>query len=220
MSAIKLNSSGGGSITISPASTASTLTLTAPAATGTIVTTGNSGVPYFDASGNVGIGTTTPTAFDTNGRTLTIAGPSASSPGTLIIAGNAGVTLGNGYYASEVFRVTGVTSATEITRITGTSSNGLGLYIKITANGHTSAVGSGVNVKEFIYEGGTSAPTQISSVTHSAFPVISFDTSTTNVCVVRIASFNGSAAMNGVVRVEWQVPPDFFGGTAGTWTIS
>ena len=36
MSAIKLNSSGGGSITISPASTASTLTLTAPAATGTI----------------------------------------------------------------------------------------------------------------------------------------------------------------------------------------
>lgn len=36
MSAIKLNSSGGGSITISPASTASTLTLTAPAQTGTI----------------------------------------------------------------------------------------------------------------------------------------------------------------------------------------
>jgi len=42
MSAIKLNSSGGGSITISPASTASTLTLTAPANTGTIVSTGSS----------------------------------------------------------------------------------------------------------------------------------------------------------------------------------
>jgi len=44
MSAIKLNSSGGGSITISPASTASTLTLTAPANTGTIVSTGSSAV--------------------------------------------------------------------------------------------------------------------------------------------------------------------------------
>jgi hypothetical protein len=40
MSAIKLNSSGGGSITISPASTASTLTLTAPATTGTLLANG------------------------------------------------------------------------------------------------------------------------------------------------------------------------------------
>lgn len=45
MSAIKLNSSGGGSITISPASTASNLTLTAPAQTGTIGVAG----PAFSA---------------------------------------------------------------------------------------------------------------------------------------------------------------------------
>lgn len=49
MSAIKLNSSGGGSITISPASTASTLTLTAPAQTATIAVQG----PAF-AAGNTG----------------------------------------------------------------------------------------------------------------------------------------------------------------------
>lgn len=48
MSAIKLNSSGGGSITISPASTASNLTLTAPAQTGTIGIQG----PIFDAYSN------------------------------------------------------------------------------------------------------------------------------------------------------------------------
>lgn len=221
MSAIKLNSSGGGSITISPASTASTLTLTAPAATGTIVTTGNSGVPYFDTSGNVGIGTTTPIAFDTNGRVLTVAGNSQSSPGTIIVAGNSSVTLGNGYYATEVFRVMTITSATEITRITGSGANGLAIYIKVVANGHTSGVGSGTNIKEFMYEGGTSAPTQLSSVTSAAnFPVISFDTSTTNVCIVRLASSNGSSSFNGVMRVEWQVAPDFTGGTAATWTIS
>lgn len=50
MSAIKLNSSGGGSITISPASTASTLTLTAPAQTGTIGLDG----PAFSAGANAG----------------------------------------------------------------------------------------------------------------------------------------------------------------------
>jgi hypothetical protein len=48
MSAIKLNSSGGGSITISPASTASTLTLTAPAQTATIGIQG----PAFYATKN------------------------------------------------------------------------------------------------------------------------------------------------------------------------
>ena len=43
MSAIKLNSSGGGSITISPASTASTLTLTVPANTGNLISSADSG---------------------------------------------------------------------------------------------------------------------------------------------------------------------------------
>ena len=50
MSAIKLNSSGGGSITISPASTASTLTLTAPAQTGTIGLDGPAFRAYINAT--------------------------------------------------------------------------------------------------------------------------------------------------------------------------
>ncbi len=49
---VKLNSTGGGSITLDAPSTASTLTLTLPALTGTIIAT--------DGGGNVGIGTSSP----------------------------------------------------------------------------------------------------------------------------------------------------------------
>ncbi len=69
MSAIKLNSSGGGSITISPASTASTLTLTAPAQTATIGIQG----PAFSVyrSGNqTGVANTTFTKVQLNTETF------------------------------------------------------------------------------------------------------------------------------------------------------
>lgn len=59
MSAIKLNSSGGGSITISPASTASTLTLTAPAQTGTIGLDGPAFGAYTNVAGTLTGGTNT-----------------------------------------------------------------------------------------------------------------------------------------------------------------
>lgn len=49
---VKVNSSGGGSVTIAAASTASDFTLTLPAATGTAI--------FSYANGNVGIGNTTP----------------------------------------------------------------------------------------------------------------------------------------------------------------
>jgi hypothetical protein len=50
--AVKLNSSSGGSVTLQEPTTASNYTLTVPAQTGTVVAT--------DASGNVGIGTSSP----------------------------------------------------------------------------------------------------------------------------------------------------------------
>ena len=61
---VKLNSSGGGSVTLDVPSTASTFTLNLPAQSGSVVAA--------DASGNVGIGTTTPTS------PLTIANASAN----------------------------------------------------------------------------------------------------------------------------------------------
>jgi hypothetical protein len=95
MADLKLNSSGGGSVTLTTPSTASNLTLTLPSASGTVATTTGtltnptingftgdtsvvnigSGQFYKDASGNVGIGT--------------------SSPATLLhVAGSSGLTLG------------------------------------------------------------------------------------------------------------------------------
>ena len=54
--ALKLNSSGGGSVTIDPVSTASNVTITIPATTG-------GSVVVADSSGNVGIGTTSPSSL-------------------------------------------------------------------------------------------------------------------------------------------------------------
>ena len=85
MGDVKLNSTGGGSVTLTPPSTASNLTLTLPSASGTVATTSGSGSVftnptingftgdtsvinigsgqfYKDTSGNVGIGTTSPGA--------------------------------------------------------------------------------------------------------------------------------------------------------------
>lgn len=63
---LKLNSTGGGSVTLQEPTTASNFTLTLPAQTATVITDSSailnigSGQIYKDASGNVGIGTTTP----------------------------------------------------------------------------------------------------------------------------------------------------------------
>ena len=63
---IKLNSSGGGSITLDAPSTASTWTLTLPATTANVITDSSnalnigSGQFYKSSGGNIGIGTTSP----------------------------------------------------------------------------------------------------------------------------------------------------------------
>jgi hypothetical protein len=63
---LKLNSSGGGSVTLQEPTTASNVTLNLPAADGTVV--------YENASGNVGIGTSSPSSFSS--RTLQVTGSS------------------------------------------------------------------------------------------------------------------------------------------------
>ncbi len=69
---IKLNSSGGGSVTIQEPTTASAYMLTLPAQTANIITDSSevlnigSGQFYKDSSGNVGIGTSNPSAFGSN----------------------------------------------------------------------------------------------------------------------------------------------------------
>ena len=70
---IKLNSAGGGSVTINAASTAAATVLTVPATNANIITDSSdilnigSGQLYKDASGNIGIGTSSPSSKITLG---------------------------------------------------------------------------------------------------------------------------------------------------------
>lgn len=168
----------------------------------------------IDGSGNIGVNNSSPSQYNTSGKVLNIGATAVNSgPATV----NMGSGSGAGYYTKEVFPIASVTSATEITRNTGTSADGFRAYIKITVTGHTGGIGNGINIKEFYWDGGTSAPVQISTYTNGSVPVISFDNSTSNVWIVRLASSNGSAAFNGVMMVEWLMPIDFSG---AAWTIS
>lgn len=113
---VKLNSSGGGSVTIDVPSTASAYTLTAPAANATLITTGSSGqiIPkaalptgsviqvvtaYLDNVTTV----TSSGSFVTTSWTGTITPTSATSKILVIISGGSiycGTTAGVAYYAT------------------------------------------------------------------------------------------------------------------------
>jgi hypothetical protein len=121
---IKLKSSGGGDVTLDVPSTASTYTLTLPATTATVATTTGtltnptingftgdtsiinvgSGQLYKDASGNVGIGTSSPseklqvvgnivTTADASGQYLKLRGRSSDNFGQIAFYDNTGANI-------------------------------------------------------------------------------------------------------------------------------
>jgi len=159
-------------------------------------------------NGNVGIGTTGPDAqIDIQGTA------DNSGPASMRMSG---ASVDNGYMHEETFRITGITSATEISRITGTGCNGLGMTIEIVVGGHTGSLGSGMVRGVYFYEGGTSAPTVVQSLPKAPAPVISFDTSASNVLIVKLRSSDGVSSFKGVMNIRWYVPVDF---SENTWTI-
>ena len=169
----------------------------------------------IDSSGNLGLNNSNPAQYDTSGKVLNVSGTAVNTnPAVLLLSGYGG---GAGYSNTEVFGIAGITAATEITRNTGTGANGFRAYIKITVTGHTGGVGNGINIKEYYWDGGTGAPVQISTYTNGSVPVISFDNTTSNVWIVKLASSNGTSSFNGVMQVEWLMPIDF---SSATWTIS
>lgn len=105
---VKLNSTGGGSVTLTTPSTASDFTLTAPAQTATLITNSSgvldigSGQIYKDASGNVGIGTSSPgTAYKMalSGNNTGMSIQDTGSVGTWIdFKTGSGAVQGNIYY--------------------------------------------------------------------------------------------------------------------------
>jgi hypothetical protein len=96
---LKLNSSGGGSVTLQEPTTASNVTLNLPAADGTVLTDSagvlniGSGQVYKDASGNVGIGTSSPAA-----KLNVAAGDAASATNQVNVSG--GRSLGASVFGS------------------------------------------------------------------------------------------------------------------------
>jgi hypothetical protein len=167
------------------------------------------------SSGNVGINNS---AFEnTNGVELNIkGGTNNSKPAVVTLQG--GSSNGAGYAQTEVFGIAGVTSASEITRITGTGANGLRMLIFVTVTGHTGSLGNGHHIGSYYWDGGTNAVqgVQIDQASSNA-PSVTFDNSTSNICIVKLASGNGTGSFNGVMEVRWYVPIDF---ASNTWQVS
>ncbi len=180
-------------------------------------TTGAIFAGNLNITGNVGIGTTSPNLYAQTGRVLNITGLNNNNrPAHLFMVG-ADSQPGAGYSSTEVFAISGITSNTEITRVTGTNTNGFRAYIKVIATGHTDTIGSGINIKEWFWDGGTSGVTEISSYTNGSFPVLSVTNSTSHVLIINLSSSNQTNSLNGVMKVEWLIPIDF---SSSTYTIS
>jgi len=171
-----------------------------------------------DSSGNFGLNTTAPATYDTSGKMFTQAGTANNSgPSAHMMQGSSG-TPGAGYYCREVFAISSIpNSVTEITRITGSGSNGMGMYVRVTVSGHTSGTSNASNYKAVRYDGGTAAVTQVETATSGTVPTITFNTGTSNVLTISLTSAAAGQNFNGVMVVEWFVPIDF---SSNTWTIS
>lgn len=168
-----------------------------------------------DGNGNVGVGVTPVDTYNSSGKVIALAGTSITNPATIIQMGNA-TYPGRGYSADETFFIAGIYNATEISRITASSLNGIGMYFKVKVVGHSASTGSGLNIKEYYYDGATVA--QVSTTTTGSIPPITVTVPSSGVVVVSLASANPAVgSFNGVMRIEWMAPVDF---SSCNWTIS
>ena len=149
-----------------------------------------------------------------SGNGITIKG--ADNTGAAVIEQYT-TTAGRGYKQSLVMGLSGVTSHNEVLRITGTGANGFRMLVKIRVVGHTGTVGDGYRISEWYWTGGTNTPASIYNYQGGSVPSLQFDTSNSNIWIIRIGSSNQSNAMNGVVEFDVLVPIDFGG---NTWTTT
>jgi len=166
MSAIKLNSSGGGSITISPASTASTLTLTAPAQTATIGIQGPAVKVYLSSNQSI----TSSTRVKINLNTTTFDTASSFNTSTYrftpLVAGYYSVT------ASVGFSGTSVSAA-----VAAIWKNGA----EVTVSAFIGSIGSGSTypVTDIIYMNGSTDYLELYAQVNATSPVIAGDSKVT-----------------------------------------
>ena len=152
---------------------------------------------------------------NTSGKFLCVEGTSQTNPSVII---QKGVAANYGFSQTEVFSFA-VTSATEISRITGTGANGFRAYIKVTVVGHTGGVANGHCIEEVYYDGGTTAVTELVATIGGGGnnPDITFDVSSSNVLIIKVASGDGSSQFKGVCKIEYLFPIDF---SNNTWVVS
>lgn len=172
----------------------------------------------IDNLGNVGINNTSSGTYDTSGKILAVSGTATNTNPSVILMEGTSAAPGRGSFVTETFAIAGISNtATEITRITGSGSNGMSMYVRVTYTGHTSTIGNGTNYKAVRYDGGTIAVTQVETATSGSVPGITFDTSTNNVLIIKLNSSTAGQTTNGVMVVQWYIPIDF---NNNTWTIS
>ena len=152
---------------------------------------------------------------NTSGKFLCVEGTSQTNPSVII---QKGAAANYGFSQTEVFNIA-VTSAAEISRITGTGSNGFRAYIKVIVVGHTGSVANGHCIEEVYYDGGTTAVTELVATIGGGGnnPDITFDVSSSNVLIIKVASGDGSNTFKGVCKIEYMFPIDF---SNSTWVVS
>ena len=149
--AVKLNSTGGGSVTLDSPSTASNYTVTLPSAAGTLATTTGTGSVFTnptingftgdttaitigttqfvkDTSGNIGIGTSSPNSFSIQGApVLALSGTGASLVLNDTSSSSKWALLGRTGASTNQFRIYDVVSAADRLVIDSSGNVGLGV---------------------------------------------------------------------------------------------
>jgi hypothetical protein len=179
----------------------------------------------LDSSGNVGINNADPNAYATSGTVVSIKGSANNSQPA--VTRLEGASNGAGFVHTEVYGIAGVNAATEISRLTGTGANGFRMLFELTATGHSGSLANGFNRYKGYWDGATNSVFMIewqrsydgaaSNADYGRPPKWSFDTSTSNVLIIKLASGDGSNTFNGVAEVKYWVPIDF---ASSTYTIS
>jgi hypothetical protein len=160
---------------------------------------------------NLGVNFSNPQSINTNGHALAIKGGTNNSvPAVLTLQG--GTTTGQAFYQKECFGVSGITGATEISRISLTGRNGFRLWGKVRVFGHTGSLGDGHDQKEFYWDGNTSVTTYNAFNSGSNIPSVTF-TASANTLIINLQSGNASNSFSGCMVIEWMMPIDFAGNT-------
>lgn len=174
---------------------------------------------YVDATNDhLGVNTTNPAQYASSGNVLNVASTETTNVEPSIIKMSGRSATGAGFVQTEVYGITSVSSNTEISRITGTGTNGMRMLVEAKACGHTGSLGNAHFIARWYWDGTSNAPVLMHKE-HEAIQSINITATcpSAHVMVIGLTSSDGSQPFNGVMEVKYYVPIDFAG---NTWTTS